>query len=261
MQEVHIRHGRLPSQPIKGRNLRTTDSKHVARFEQFWRFKLAAGMGVSPEEVGPRKIFFRPYRSKKFDVCWPLEGEPKILISIKTMQNAYRNLTNRIEEACGDSAVLRIYRSNAVFGFFFFFLDGNVPRGRAEQGQTATGDSSGRGKGVAPYLDLIEEGGDFFDFEDVDLYRKTHGLRRGIRQDLVVNAEQSLLDLVASEIQEQATIHYDAIGFAPIKIKRKSPLPSSKSHWSLSFSPVDDRLDFRQLISRLLATATARRFL
>jgi hypothetical protein len=258
MQEVHTRQGRLPSQPIKQRNLRTTDSKHVSKFEQFWRFQLAAGMGVPAEEVGPRKVAFKPYRSKQFDVCWPLKGDPKILISIKSMQNAYRNLTNRIEEACGDSAVLRIYQSKAVFGFFFFLLDGNVPRGQAERGQRAKGDSSGRGRGVAPFLDLIEEGGDFFDLTDIDAYRKTPAPRPGRRQDVVVNAQRSLLDLVASRIQKEAAIYYDAIGFAPIKIRRAKPMPSGKKDWNLSLSAVDKGLDFRELIPRLLATAQVR---
>ena len=45
------------------------------------------------QSTGPRAVRFRPHRSKKFDVCGPLTGEPKILISIKSMQNAYRNFT------------------------------------------------------------------------------------------------------------------------------------------------------------------------
>ena len=133
MRELHARRGWVLTEPLRDRNLGTTASRHVAVFENFWRQQLATAIGVERHEVGSRTIQFREHRSKSFDVCWPLTGEPKILISCKSMQNAYRNVTNRIEEALGDSAVLRLYRSTAVFGFFFFILDGNVPRGIAEQ--------------------------------------------------------------------------------------------------------------------------------
>lgn len=145
MLALHERQGRKRTEPLKDRNLGTTDCRHVAFLEEFWRYHLAAAIGVDSKEVGARTIKFRDHRTKSFDVCWPLTGEPKIVISCKSMQNAYRNFTNRIEEAFGDSAVLRLYRSNAVFGFFFFILDGNVPRGISEQGKY--GDAvAGRGK-------------------------------------------------------------------------------------------------------------------
>jgi hypothetical protein len=122
MKRLHLEAGRTIHQAIQDRNLGTTASQHVSVFERFWRKQLAHALGVPEAEVGPRKIQFRPHRSKNFDVCWPLTGQPRILISIKSMQNAYRNLTNRVEEALGDSAVLRLYNSNAVFGFFFFIV-------------------------------------------------------------------------------------------------------------------------------------------
>jgi hypothetical protein len=153
---LHTASGRTLQDAIRDRNLGTTASKHIAVFEKYWRRQLAEALGVPESEVGARRVRFRPHRSKAFDVCWPLTGEPKILISIKSMQNAYRNLTNRIEEAIGDSAVLRLYNSNAVFGFFFFILNGRVASGQAEQGVSLR--TTGV-KGIAPYLDQIEEGG------------------------------------------------------------------------------------------------------
>src|SRR5262249_10946642 len=91
MKELHARRGRPIQAPLKDRNLGTTNSKHIVTFEKFWRDQLAAALNVNPAEVGPRRITFRAHRSKSFDVCWPLTDEPKILISIKSMQNAYRN--------------------------------------------------------------------------------------------------------------------------------------------------------------------------
>ncbi|MGH7192296.1 MAG: hypothetical protein ACREJM_02040, partial [Candidatus Saccharimonadales bacterium] len=244
MKSLHARQGREMHAPIKNRNLGTTDSRHISIFDQFWRKELASALGINASEVGPRAIRFRPHRSKKLDVCWPLTGEPKILISIKSMQNAYRNFTNRIEEALGDSAVLRLYRVPAAFGFFFFMLDGNVPRGRAEPGAwRAVSEVSDRGSGIVPFLEVIEEGGDFFHLKMVEAYRKDAiGKSRG-RQDVVVLAEQSLLDLAAPETSMEGTIHYDAIAFLPTHIRRRRAAPKSAAAWAAEFSPVDSRLD------------------
>lgn len=262
MMELHARQGRTPQQPIKERNLGTTDAKHIGALERFWRDQLADALGVQRSEVGPRRIQFRPHRSKRFDVCWPLTGEPKILISIKSMQNAYRNFTNRVEEACGDSAVLRLYRVPAAFGFFFFMLDGNVPRGLSEQGSAGSGHAeTGKGKGFAPFLELIEEGGDFLHLAKVAKYRKAAvGTSRG-RQDVLALAEQSLLDLCATEMTSEGGIHYDAVAFAPTRVKRLKPNPTKTSHWSFAFSPVDERLDFHPFIHRLLEVARFRKLI
>jgi hypothetical protein len=206
MKELHARRGRQPHEPLKDRNLGTTDAKHIVGFESFWCQQLSSALGVDRSEVGPRRIKFRAYRSKAFDVCWPLAGEPKILISIKSMQNAYRNLTNRIEEALGDSAILRLYDLQSAFGFFFFMLDGKVARGLAEQGKSAGGDAlSGRGKGVAPFLEPIEEGGDFFQLSHLREYRKKPTGRRLDRQNVITIAQQSLIDLLATEAPRKAT--------------------------------------------------------
>lgn len=261
MKELHTRRDRQPHEPLKDRNLGTTDAKHIVGFERFWSQQLASALGVDPSEVGPRRIQFRPHRSKAFDVCWPLKGEPKILISIKSMQNAYRNFTNRIEEALGDSAILRLYNLPSVFGFFFFMLDGKVARGLAEQGKQGAGDAkSGRGKGVAPFLELIEEGGDFFQLSHLHEHRReAMGKSRG-RQNVIAFSEQSLIDLLATEPSKNPTLHYDAIAFAPTTIKRLKKYPKSVKDWAFDFSKVDDRLDFRLFVSWLVEVAKLRRF-
>ena len=261
MKELHARQGRQPHEPLKDRNLGTTDAKHIVGFEKFWAQQLASALGVDPCEVGPRRIKFRPHRSKAFDVCWPLKGEPKILISVKSMQNAYRNFTNRIEEALGDSAILRLYKQPSAFGFFFFMLDGKVARGLAEQGRQVSGDAkSGRGKGVAPFLERIEEGGDFFQLSHSHEHqRDAIGRSRG-RQDVITSSEQSLIDLLAAKPMKAATLHYDAIAFAPTTIKRLKKMPKSLKDWAFDWSKVDDRLDFHLFASRLVEVAKLRGF-
>lgn len=261
MLRLHNRSGRSLTDAIRDRNLGTTDSRHIAVFERFWRKQLALALGVPESEVGPRRIRFRPHRSKAFDVCWPLIGEPKILISIKSMQNAYRNLTNRIEEAIGDSAVLRLYNSSAVFGFFFFILNGRVASGQSGQGVSLRTTGA---RGVAPYLDLIEEGGDFFDLSDVDRYRRPAAAgpaRTRGRQDTVRVAEQSLLDLLATGPTPQASIHYDGIAFAPTRITRLHPDGADPDVWEATMSAVDERLGHQVFLSRLIASARLRGFI
>jgi hypothetical protein len=287
MRKLHLDSGRTLQEPIRDRNLGTTGSDHIKVFERFWRKQLAAALGVPEADVGPRNVHFRKHRSKSFDVCWPLTGDPLILISVKSMQNAYRNLTNRIEEAVGDSAVLRLYKSNAVFGFFFFILNGKVAAGKAEQGVSRRKTGA---KGIAPFLELIEDGGDFFDLSDVDRYRKessgkkrkkgrqdiihnaTQSLlefvapetaeqigkkRKKGRQDTIHKAEQSLLDLAAAEPAKQGGIHYDGIAFAPTRIRRVH----GKDLWEVKLSEVDGTLDPHTFLSRLLLTARLRKFI
>lgn len=177
------------------------------------------------------------------------------------MQNAYRNFTNRIEEAFGDSAVLRLYRLPAAFGFFFFMLDGKVARGLAEQGKQQPADPrSGKGKGIAPFLDLVEEGGDFFRLAKVKTYRKEAAAKKrtGVRQNAVSLAEQSLLDLAASEPTKEGAIHYDSLAFAPTTIVRKRPSPNTAADWDCRLSPVDARLSVETFLDKLIAVARLR---
>jgi len=69
IKRVHEQEGRSLTEPVRDRNLCTTDSKHVTYFEGFCRDRLAALLGVPAAEVGKRTIRFKPYRSKSFDVC------------------------------------------------------------------------------------------------------------------------------------------------------------------------------------------------
>jgi hypothetical protein len=228
---------------------------------------LAQTLGVPLEEVGKRTIKFRPYRSKSFDVCWPLIGTPKILISVKSMQNAYRNFTNRIEEAFGDSAVLRVYNQPACFGFFYFIVDGTVARGRNEMAKPpARLDSRGKAKqtkGVQLNLALLEEGGDFFDLSDVDRYRSgtTQAIPKSIaRKDVVDAAQQTLLDLVSAVPSVTPTVHYDAMAFVPTQIRRVATEGRS-GDWSITASEVNPLLSLDVFFNKLMETAKLRGFI
>lgn len=261
LKTSHTALGRPLDVPIKDRNLTTTASEHISVFEDYWRAELARQLGVPRDQVGARIIKFRDHRTKSFDVCYPLEGDPKILISVKSMQNAYRNITNRVEEALGDSAVLRVYRHQAVFGFFFFLLDGSVARGRAAQGKkVGAKDESGRPVGISPFLTLVEDGGDFFSLDKIEQYRKPEGNRPGresSRQDVVERTALSLLDLVAPKPTPQAGIHYDAMAFAPTTIRAAD----AGTRWNVDLSPVDQRLEARTFVSKLIETAKLRRLI
>ena len=229
-------------------------------FERFWRAELARALGVDPSLVGPKRVAFRSYRSKSFDVCYPLVGTPKILISIKSMQNAYRNITNRIEEALGDSAVLRVYESEAAFGFFYFVLDGKVARGQSEQGVR-------QGNSIAPFLDPVEEGGDFLDLTNLDAYRRAARalpVRTTTRQDAIARAELSLMDLVHAEPKQSAHVKYDAVAFLPTRIvpvlvqKDAAASAAERIAWTCTFSQGNPLLDYGLFVHRLVQTARLR---
>jgi hypothetical protein len=140
-------------------------------------------------------------------------------------------------------------------------LNGRVASGQSGQGVSLRTTGA---RGVAPYLDLIEEGGDFFGLSDVDRYRRPPSARpprlRG-RQDTVQVAAQSLLDLLATGPTPQPTIHYDGIAFVPTRIRRLRPDDSAPPLWEATFSEVDERLSHRLFLSRLLATARLRGFI
>ena len=178
------------------------------------------------------------------------------------MQNAYRNLTNRIEEAIGDSAVLRLYHSNAVFGFFFFILNGKVASGQAEQGVSLR--TTGV-RGARPTSTKLKKAAISSICPTYARYRKPTPAKparpsKG-RQDTIRIAEQSLLDLLATGPTPQASIHYDGIAFAPTRIKRLRPDGENPDVWEATMSEVDDRLSHRLFLSRLITVARLRGFI
>jgi hypothetical protein len=251
IREGHIA-GELPfTVPVHGRNQYTTTARHVRIIEDYCADVLAASLGVSRSEVGPRRIRLSENRTKDVDVCWPLDGTPKILISVKSMQNAYRNLTNRIEEAYGDLALLRMYKQEAVFGFFYLILDGPVARG--EVGQKKHG-QDGR---VKPFTALVEDGGDYLEGPVETVYSS--------KADTIQKGVNVLLDMVSTTpIQNPlaSAIRYDAIAFVPTSFSRSGIEPlTTPEAWNPSFSEVDDLVSHQHFFERLLECARVRGFL
>jgi hypothetical protein len=56
-------------------------------------------------------------------------------------------------------------------------------------------------------------------------------------------------------------IHYDALAFTPTRIKRLKSNPTKAEHWSVAFSPVDERLAFQPFINRLVEVARIRQLI
>jgi hypothetical protein len=122
IMRLHTRSGRTLRDAIQDRNLATTDSKHIAVFERFWRRQLASGLGVPESEVGPRRIKFRPHRGKNFDVCWPLKGDPLPIVrgSVQTANGQSRGFSCWED---GDVARVGMHRPRSVGRY-------NLPAGR-----------------------------------------------------------------------------------------------------------------------------------
>jgi hypothetical protein len=274
LRRVHEQEGRELTDPIRDRNLSTTDSGHVKVLEYYCRERLANHLGVSINDVGKRQVRLSEHKTKSFDVCWPLKGDPKILISVKSMQNAYRNLTNRIEEAFGDSAVLRFYKSKACFGFFFFIVDGPVARGTCEQADPPERLNAKGGKkqtkGAKINLALAEDGGDFFDTSRMDHFKTTpepvaeskkkrKKPAKG-RKDQIASAQHTLIDLKVCQPTAMPTIHYDALAFVPVRISRIAS-NDSPLDWKATCSEVDPRIALSTFFDGLIETAKLRRFI
>jgi hypothetical protein len=69
------------------------------------------------------------------------------------------------------------------------------------------------------------------------------------RPEVLALAGQSLLDLCATESAAEGAIHYDAIAFAPTRIKRLKPNPDQDRTLVGTFA-VDERLDFHPFVHR-----------
>ncbi len=127
---------------------KTQSSEHIKALHWYVASRLVIEGGFSPEEITPRppfrvdisrgqqgepmKLVYDPaaagstgertllggLKTKKVDVVVAKNGiGPCLAISIKGILNAFRNLTNRMEEAVGDCTNLHISYPALVYGF------------------------------------------------------------------------------------------------------------------------------------------------
>lgn len=130
--------------PFVDADIATQGSKHIKPLHRYIALRLVLEGGFAPEEITPRpplvmsgsgrerKLVFNAkvqqksestviggLKSKKIDVVVSKPGVgPVLAISVKGTKKAFRNLTNRMEEAIGDSTNLHIMYPGLVYGFF-----------------------------------------------------------------------------------------------------------------------------------------------
>ncbi|MBI2059864.1 MAG: hypothetical protein HYT87_08850 [Nitrospirae bacterium] len=121
----------------------TQAQEHIKPFHKYVALRLVFEGGFAPDEVSPRppltvdnrgkrrRIRFDEsvegngeqtvlggLKSKRVDVVVAKRGVgPVVAVSIKGTGNAFRNLTNRMEEAIGDSTNIHIMYPGLVYGF------------------------------------------------------------------------------------------------------------------------------------------------
>ncbi len=140
------------AQPHKG----TQSAAHIRRMHWYVACRLAVEGGFAPETIKPRPPFrtehrgkalyllhdpsvasgseatvFGGLKTKDVDVVVSLDGiGPCVAISMKGTLNAFRNLTNRMEEAVGDCTNLHISYPGLVYAFLHLLRanrEGRIP--------------------------------------------------------------------------------------------------------------------------------------
>jgi len=117
-------------------------------------------------------------------------------------------------------------------------------------------------KGAQINLALLEQGGDFFDLADSERYKLVRAnatLRIANRKDVVVAAQQTLLDLVAINPNIVPTVHYDAMAFVPATIERIAS-ENRPTDWAVRRSPVDENVSLESFFSKMVEVARLRGF-
>lgn len=122
----------------------TQSSKHIIRLHWYVACRLVIEGGFRPEAIKPRppltvteergrallhhdpreggwgeRIILGGLKTKKVDVSVAIPGiGPVVAVSLKGTHNAFRNLTNRMEEAAGDCTNLHISYPALVYAFW-----------------------------------------------------------------------------------------------------------------------------------------------
>src|SRR5438067_985202 len=124
----------------------TQAAEHIKPVHRYISLRLVLQGGFLPDEITPhppirveargggRRLSFDAaaenerertvlggLKSKRVDVVVCKEGHgPVLAVSVKGTGNAFRNLTNRMEEAIGDSTNVHIMYPGLVYGFLHF---------------------------------------------------------------------------------------------------------------------------------------------
>lgn len=235
--------------PITDRAECTRSGVQSTPYEKALQAFLAFAIGCPVEAVGKRTIKLKR-RKKSFDVCWPLSGPPKILISVKTMHSSRKNLNNRFEEADGDAAALRKAYPDAVFGYFFVYQDSIVSRGEVQPVEYPRYNQPD--KTCLRYPVLVHEGGDCFEYNVPQPTRLPKPLPP---DELIHRALQTeLIDLQADEGDA-----YDAVAFLPYQVLNLGS--AMQPNWQFKISEVAKQLRFETFIPRIMELAQQRGFL
>ncbi|MGQ0637479.1 MAG: hypothetical protein ACT4QC_22970 [Planctomycetaceae bacterium] len=94
-------------------------------------------------------------KTKDVDVVVSIQGVgPCLAISVKGMMNAFRNLTNRMEEAAGDCTNLHIAYPALVYGFFIVIRANRISEG-AKPNDIAIYDDGSINDGISRFHDAM----------------------------------------------------------------------------------------------------------
>lgn len=226
---------------IPDRSVVTRSGIQAAAYEEALATMLAFALRVPRWEVGKRTITLGT-NTKSFDVCWPMVGDPKILISVKTMHSSKKNLTNRREEANGDADALKAAYPNAVFGYFFAFLDSAVARGEVKR--TPCPIITLNNTKLLRYDARLEEGG------DCPLHFGPRLLPKPLPSGVLPlpDLQESMLTLKKRK--------YDALAFFPYQVTNFGT--TLKPVWRYRLTEVADGLRFADFIPEIMGIAQER---
>lgn len=111
---------------------------------------------VAPARTAGEMTILGGLKSKAVDVVVAKPGVgPVVAVSVKGTGNAFRNLTNRMEEAIGDSTNLHITYPSLVYGFLHFLKaneEGKAPLPPNDIAVTAAGEIVGS---IRRYHDVL----------------------------------------------------------------------------------------------------------
>lgn len=204
----------------------TQSQGHIKPLHRHLAIRLVIEGGFSPDEVAPRPplavkavgrrklLVFVPNRngnseqtvlgglkSKAIDVVVAKPGVgPVIAISVKGTTGAFRNLTNRMEEAIGDSANIHIMYPGLVYSFLHILRGNDVRRAEFKPSDVALKSDGTIAPSIRRYHDvLLGLAGRLFVRDDVSRYESV-GLG-------LVNAHNNPGELTESFPEADSPLH------------------------------------------------------